>query len=105
MQSATMTASRLVRRNMPIVLLAVAAGTVQGQSPDRCFFVGYETLEMSMNKFKNFAGEVGFRLSPKHQLRLTVMEVDLTERHLASKWESAAVKGPNVEGYFQGYEA
>ena len=105
MQSTIMTASRLVRSGVPIVLLAIGARTAPGQSPERGFFVGYETLEMAMNEFKIFAGEVGFRLSPKHQLRLTIMEVDLTERHLASKWESFAIDGPNVVGYFQGYEA
>jgi hypothetical protein len=59
---------------------------------------------MSMNGFRNFAGEVGYRFPAKHQVRLTVMEVDLTERHLASKWESAAVDGRGVTGYFRGYE-
>jgi hypothetical protein len=32
------------------------------------------------------------------------MEVDLTKRHLASSWESYAVDGDDVEGYFRGYE-
>lgn len=67
-------------------------------------FIGYETLEMSMNKFQNFAGEVGYRFSPKHQLRLMIGEVKLTERHLSSEWEAYAVDGENVEGYFRIYE-
>jgi hypothetical protein len=32
------------------------------------------------------------------------MEVNLTERHLASSWESYAVDGKGVKGYFRGYE-
>lgn len=67
-------------------------------------FVGYEALEMSMNRFRNFAGEIGYRFETKYQVRLSIMEVDLTERHLASTWESAAVDGKGVKGYFRGYE-
>ena len=68
------------------------------------FFVGYETLEMLMNKFQYFAGEVGYRLDDKNQIRLMIGEVKLTERHLSNKWEAAAVDGEHVEGYFQIYE-
>jgi hypothetical protein len=67
-------------------------------------FVAYETLEMVMNRFQNFAGEFGYRFGSKYQIRLSVMEVKLTERHLASTWESAAVDGKGVKGYFRGYE-
>ncbi|MTI29203.1 hypothetical protein, partial [Xanthovirga aplysinae] len=31
-------------------------------------------------------------------------EVNLTERHLSSKWEASAVDGKNVNGYFRIYE-
>jgi hypothetical protein len=86
-------------------LLLLGAAELVAQTQETGLFVGYETLEMSMNNFANFAGEVGYRVSRKYQARLTVMEVNLTERHLASTWESAAVDGPNVEGYFRGYEA
>lgn len=68
------------------------------------FFIGYETLEMFMNKFQYFAGEVGYRFNEKNQIRLMVGEVHLTERHLSSKFEAAAVEGDNVEGYFRIYE-
>lgn len=78
---------------------------VKAQDKDRSgFFIGYETLEMTMNKFQNFAGEVGYRFNDKHQLRLMIGEVKLTERHLSSKWEAVAVDGKNVEGYFRLYE-
>lgn len=75
------------------------------QDQDRSgFFVGYESLEMVMNKFQNFAGEIGYRFDDKNQVRLMVGEVKLTERHLSSKWEAAAIDGENVEGYFRIYE-
>ena len=35
---------------------------------------------------------------------MTIMEVKLTEQHLSSGWQSAAVDGNDVEGYFRGYE-
>lgn len=75
------------------------------QDHDRSsFFIGYETLEMVMNKFQNFAGEIGYRFDNKNQIRLMIGEVKLTERHLASSWEAAAISGDNVEGYFRIYE-
>lgn len=67
-------------------------------------FVAYETLTMAMNNFQNFAGEIGWRFHPTHQFRLTIMETELTERHLASKLENTAVDGKNVFGYYRGYE-
>lgn len=68
------------------------------------FFLGYETLEMSMNRFQNFAGEIGYRFDDTNQLRLMIGEVKLSERHLSSKWEAVAVDGNNVEGYLRIYE-
>ncbi|AZQ59346.1 hypothetical protein EJ994_11205 [Maribacter sp. MJ134] len=80
-------------------------GSVNAQATDRSsFFIGYETFEMTMNKFQNFAGEMGYRFDDKNQIRLMIGEVNLTERHLSSKWEAAAVDGDNVEGYFRIYE-
>ncbi len=79
--------------------------SLYAQNDDRStFFIGYETLEMAMNKFQNFAGEVGYRFDDKNQIRLMIGEVNLTERHLSSKWEAVAVDGKNVEGYFRIYE-
>jgi hypothetical protein len=88
-----------------VLALTLASMQAQAQSPPEGVFVAYEALEMAMNEFRNFAGEVGYRFGPKWQARLTMMEVNLTERHLASKWESAAVDGPDVTGYMRGYEA
>jgi hypothetical protein len=87
------------------LVLTLFLNVVNAQDNDRStLFFGYETLEMTMNKFQNFAGEVGYRFDDKNQLRLMIGEVNLTERHLSSKWEAAAVDGDNVEGYFRIYE-
>ncbi|MBW1294967.1 hypothetical protein [Aquimarina litoralis] len=92
-------------KKLLIIILLLLVIAVNAQQQDRSsFFVGYETFEMTMNKFQNFAGEVGYRFNEKHQMRLMIGEVNLTERHLSSKWESAAVDGDNVEGYFRIYE-
>lgn len=96
---------RFVRRAVVLGSVFLCIGTAQGQPRQEGFFVAYETLEMAMNEFSHFAGEAGYRLSAKYQVRLTVMEVALTERHLSSKWEAAAVDGEGVEGYLRGYEA
>lgn len=71
--------------------------------PDGRAFVGYELTEMSMNRFRHFAGEAGYRFGPRYRLRVSVMEVDVTERDLAGWW-SASVDGPGVRGYFRAYE-
>jgi len=68
------------------------------------FSIGYETLEMVMNKFQYFAGEVAYTINDKKQIRLMIGEVKLTENHLSSKWQAAAVDGENVEGYLRIYE-
>jgi len=87
------------------LFVTLSFNSVTAQSNERSsFFIGYETFEMTMNKFQNFAGEVGYRFNDKHQIRLMIGEVNLTERHLSSKWEAAAVDGDNVEGYFRIYE-
>lgn len=90
---------------LTVVLITFFFGSVQAQEATyKGMFIGYETLEMSMNKFRYFAGEIGYRFSSEHQLRLMVGEVKLTERHLSSEWEAYAVDGQNVEGYFRIYE-
>lgn len=66
-------------------------------------FVALELFELSMNEFKYFAGEIGHKFNDKYQTRLTIMDVQLTERHLSSN-EAAAVDGNNVAGVFRGYE-
>ncbi|MEW7280897.1 hypothetical protein ABW636_20080 [Aquimarina sp. 2201CG1-2-11] len=87
------------------LIVTLFLNIINAQNNNRStFFMGYETLEMTMNKFQNFAGEIGYRFNDKNQIRLMIGEVNLTERHLSSKWESAAVEGDNVEGYFRIYE-
>lgn len=93
-------------KNIVFILCCFFPIILHGQDEQKSqgFFIGYETLEMAMNKFQYFAGEIGYRLNDKHQLRLMIGEVNLTERHLSSKWEAVAVDGENVEGYFRIYE-
>lgn len=88
-----------------IFFLTLFINVIHAQNNNRSgFFLGYETLEMAMNKFQNFAGEVGYRFNEKNQLRLMIGEVNLTERHLSSKWEATSVEGENVDGHFRIYE-
>ena len=88
-----------------VLVSALFFNSLYAQDDDRSnFFIGYESLEMTMNKFQNFAGEIGYRFDNKNQIRLMIGEVKLTERHLSNKWEAAAVDGKDVEGYFRIYE-
>ena len=66
-------------------------------------FVGYELGEMIFNNFLFFAGETGLQFKNKHMLRLTYMNVKLTEKHLSSDFANV-VDGNNVKGIFKGYE-
>jgi hypothetical protein len=88
-----------------VALMLFFACEASGQAPQRGAFVAYEILEMAMNEFRYFAGEVGYQFGPKYRTRLTGLEVDLTERHLSSSWEAVAVDGEDVIGYLRGYEA
>jgi len=68
---------------------------------NRIFF-GYELNEMSMNKFQNFNFEGGFTLKENQTIRITLTDVMLTERHLASD-EAKAVDGHGIVGRFRNY--
>jgi hypothetical protein len=72
-------------------------------SSERGVFAAYEITEMATNRFRNFAGETGYRFNAKYRIRASILEVDLTERDLAGWW-SASVDGKGVEGYFRAYE-
>lgn len=72
-------------------------------SSERGLVLAYEVTEMSVNRFRNFAGELRYRFGDRHQVRLSVMEVDVSERDLAGWW-SASVRGEGVKGYFRAYE-
>lgn len=66
-------------------------------------FVGYEFGQMAFNGFQNFAGEVGYTLDSNATIRLSYLNVALSERHLSSS-EASAVDGDNVEGLWRGVE-
>lgn len=68
------------------------------------FFVAYEFGEAAFNKFRSLSGEIGIKLQNEHLLRLTHMNVNLTEAHLSSSF-AGAVDGDDVEGKFFGFEA
>ena len=85
--------------------LVVCAGpAVQAQTKDRGPYAGYELMEMAMNRFQYFAGEFGYAFDDRYRLSLSIMEVNLTERHLSSGWESSAIDGDGVAGYLRSYE-
>lgn len=66
-------------------------------------FVGYEFGQMAFNEFQNFAGEIGYSLDNNTAIRLSFLNVALSERHLSST-EASAVDGDNVEGLWRGAE-
>lgn len=96
-----------VRMMMMTMMIAPTATQAQDGAADGLeprFSVSYELLEMSANRFRNFAGDIGYRLTPKSELRLVVMEVSLTESHLADDFWARIVTGGGVKGYMRGYE-
>lgn len=90
---------KLIKPFFVFVLFSAAPNVFASSSN----FIAFEIFELSQNNFKNFAGEIGHKFNEKHQARLTIMDVELTERHLSSV-EAAAIDGSNVEGIFRGYE-
>lgn len=66
-------------------------------------FVAYEVGEAVFNRFQSLSGEVGLRFSNNQMIRLTHMNVNLTEQHLSTAF-AGAVDGENVEGKFFGFE-
>jgi hypothetical protein len=70
---------------LAVAFIAFCFRPVHAQNTkNKGIFIGYETLEMVMNKFQYFAGEVGYRFNTEHQMRLMIGVVKLTERHLSS---------------------
>lgn len=67
------------------------------------FFMGLEVGEAVFNKFQSYSGEIGFKRSNLHLVRLVHMNVGLTEQHLSSSF-AGAVDGPDIEGSFFGFE-
>lgn len=90
---------------MALLLLLFTSVSYASDYEGDHFFLGYELFEMSMNNFKNYAGEVGYRFDRKNELRLSFMDVILTERHLSNSYEAHATNNNgNVKGHFQAYE-
>ena len=67
------------------------------------FFLAYEFGEAAFNRFQSLSGEMGLRFANEHMIRLSHMNVKLTEEHLSSDF-AGAVEGSDVEGKFFGFE-
>lgn len=66
-------------------------------------YIGYDLGEMALNKFQNFAGELGLKFKNDHTFRFVYLNIKLTEQHLSSNL-TGAVDGKNVSGLWNGYE-
>lgn len=94
-----------------LIILLVISNTclLQGQETSKAnfakssFYLGYDLGEMAINRFQNFAGEVGFNFKNQHAIRLVYNNIKLTEDHLSSNF-AGAVDGENVSGLWTGYE-
>jgi hypothetical protein len=90
-------AIRIARRfGLCLAIVACAAGAARAQDDphENKWSIGYETLEMTMNEFHYFAGEVGYKLDERSQLRGVVAEVSLSEQHLAVRGRRWPSTGP-----------
>lgn len=67
-------------------------------------FLAYEFGEAAFNKFQSLSGEIGVKFPNNYLLRLTHMNVNLSEKHLASSF-AGAVDGSDVRGKMFGFEA
>ena len=86
---------------LTLFLFILSCSTIKAPKPG--VFVGYELVEMSLNEFDEFAGEVGYNFDSINQIRLIRMQVNLKERHLEGD-EASAVTGSGVSGEFNGWE-
>lgn len=66
-------------------------------------FIGYEFGEMAFNDFKHFAGEIGYSLKDNKAVRVSVLNIALSEEHLSSN-SARSVDGDNVFGLWRGLE-
>ena len=85
----------------PHLLFAILLGPSSGYAGQ--FFAGYELGEMALNRFRHFAGEAGYVFENRQAVRVSIMNVALSERHLSSS-EASAVNGNNVEGRWRGLD-
>lgn len=86
-----------------ILLLLVFSSCSSLKQPKQGPFIGYELVEMTLNEFDHFAGEIGYNFDSVNQLRIIRMDVSLQERHLESD-EATAITGTGVHGKFKGWE-
>lgn len=67
-------------------------------------FIAYELGQAVFNDFKSYSGEIGIRFRNNHILRLSHMNIKMSETHLSSDF-AVVVDGDNVEGKQFGFEA
>jgi len=84
-------------RNRRLCTIFMVVLICPATASDASWFAGYDFGQMAFNDFKNFSGELGVRFNNKHAMRLSYLNIALTERHLSSN-ESSAVEGNYVEG-------
>lgn len=66
-------------------------------------FIAYELGEAVFNKFQSLSGEVGIRFRNNQMLRISHVNLSLTEQHLSSGF-AGAVDGDNIKGKQFGFE-
>lgn len=89
--------------NKSLLILLLLQLPITSYSKELDFFASYELLEMSANNFSEYAIDVGAKLDDGNQIRIVLMDVNLTESHLSSEW-AQIVEGKNVKGNFKGVE-
>ena len=88
-----------------LTIVTLSYGQVEIITPEerKKIFIAYEFGEAAFNKMQSLSGEVGIRFSNQQSLRLTHMNVNLTEKHLRSSF-AAAVDGSSVKSKLFGFE-
>lgn len=66
-------------------------------------FIAFELGQAVFNDFKSYSGEVGVKLRNNHMLRLSHMNIKMSEAHLSSDF-AVVVDGDHVEGKQFGFE-
>ncbi len=67
-------------------------------------FIALELGQAVFNDFNSYSGEIGIRFQNNHLIRLTHMNIKMSETHLSSDF-AVIVDGNNVEGKQFGFEA
>jgi len=80
------------------------AGGLWSDNKDHKAFIGLETLVMVLNDYADIAGEIGYRINERIQVRFTLMDIEKTETHFVNSYRTKGIKGDDVQANYQGYE-